>query len=189
MPRTLHVCRPQCQIEVFARFQDGREIVLDRGHNTLTYQGFDALAQVLSGNLDACVNAFFFKFDSSGAASSESPAGQDVTVDEFLSLSDPWDYVRGRLTPGALSSTDSGLYVSNQATLVPIASTGSVGELNELVMSSSSKITKAALVFAPEWSDRTQDLVYAAWAPSVPIAPPSGAAVGLRWNVGFSFPE
>lgn len=172
-------------IEIFSISPSGKTKTLLRDRNTIQFEGYDALAKIMSGSISGNISAMYFKFDSTGAAGTEAPVGRSNTSAEFRSLSSPFDFVRVQMSNGALSNTNNS-YVSNQATFTGIAHTGAKGEISSLTMSDTSVVTKAALVVAPSWSDKTQDLVYAVYAPTTPITPPTGSSIGLRWAIRFA---
>jgi len=172
-------------VEFFSIDPDGTTKVILRDSNTIQFEGYDALAKIMSGAVSGHVSAMYFKFDSTGAAGTEAPAGRASTSSEFRNLTSPFDFVRVQMSNGALSNTTNS-YVSNQSTFTGIAHTGAKGEVSSLTMSDTSVVTKAALVVAPSWSDKTQDLVYAVYAPLTPIAPPIGSSIGLRWAIRFA---
>ena len=173
------------ELEIFTLDSQGRETVLVRAGNEIQFEGFDALAAIMAGEVSSSINVMYFKFLSGGGAASESPAGRSNPSSVFRGLASPWDFVRAQMSPGARAPQNSN-YVGNQITFTGVAETGAIGEISDLVMNDSSEITMVALVVAPSWADRTQDLVYAAYAPAVPISPPTGSAVGLRWRIRFA---
>lgn len=171
--------------EVFHRLPDGRDLVVCRRKNTVTYQGMTALAKVLSGQISARINAMYFKFDSSGASGPDSVAA-DATTEDFQGVAAPYDYVRASLTQGIPGTSDNSVYVANRAVFVGLVATGTIGEINALAMLPTSVITSMALVVSPDENDRTQDFVYAVAAPAAVIVPIENSGVGMRWTTQFT---
>jgi len=174
------------EIEIFYRYPDGSEDIVEKGKNSIQYEGFDALAKIMTGEIAGSINAMYFKFNSTGTAVTEDPVGRGNNAALFQSLAAPWDIARVEMTNGVRTAQNS-LYNGNQATFVGVAETGATGAVNGLSMGTAADITMLALVVAPAWNDITQDLVYAAYAPSTVISPPVNAAVGWRWKIQFAY--
>lgn len=160
---------------------------LDGGFNSVQYEGFDALARLMAGDVSGRINAMYFQFDYNGPGVSRSPVGAEYTSEQFRNLVGDLDFLRVQLAGGSLSSTDTP-YASNRATFVGVAALGDVGEANEHVFVAGSAIELVALVIAPVWSDPSQDLVYAAYAPSSPIIAPAAGGVAMRYHIWFEEP-
>lgn len=176
-------------VEAFTIDKHGRETILGRSKNTVQYEGFDALGKLLSGETTGRINAMYFQFDDGGPGTARSVGARDVTSAQFRNLSSGLDFVRVRMGTGSTQATEAtfpGLYNSNQINFMAIASAGDIGSANALVFNAGDAIEMAALVVAPDWTDNTQDLVYAAWAPDSPITVPATGAFGLRWAVVFA---
>ena len=114
-------------------------------------------------------------------------SGRDVIAADFRALSGNRDFIRSQLMTGAMSGTASlSQYNSNQATFVGIAALGDIGAAQGLGFLAGGEVERCALALAPEWSDKSQDMVYAAWAPTTLITIPSAGGVGLRWTIVFA---
>jgi hypothetical protein len=177
------------RIEAFTIDEHGRERILLREHNTVQYEGFDALGKIMSGELSVGINGMYFQFEDGGAGTGRSVASREITAAQFLNLGAGLDFVRTRLGEGITSATEvahPGLYNSNQIVFSGIAASGDVGEANSLVFNAGDAVEMAALVVAPDWDDNTQDMVYAAWAPGAPLVVPATGGFGLRWTVIFA---
>jgi len=175
------------RVELFTFDGNNRIIQSVRAANTVQYEGYDALGQIMSGQLDASINAMYFQFERTGSGALQDVSGRDVDSADFRALTGNRDFVRSQLTPGALSGTAAySQYSSNQATFSGIAALSDVGAAQGLTMIAGSDIERCALVIAPSWSDKSQDLVYAAWAPTSLITVPASGGVGLRWTIIFA---
>lgn len=147
------------------------------------YEGFDALARILAGDVVGRINAMYFQFDYNGPGTARGPIDRTTTSADFRALSGDLDFLRVPLQIGALSASDS-LYSSNQVTLTGVANIGDVGVGDEgHTLAAGSAIELIAAVIAPDWGDKTKDLVYAAYAPDAPIIIPATGGLAFRWTL------
>lgn len=174
-------------IEFFV-FNEFRQIIKSYSFkNTVQYEGFDALGLIMSGQLNAHVNAMYFRWENTGSGVLQDVSGRDVTAADFRALSGNRDFIRVQLMPGAVSGTTLyPQYSSNQATFAGIAALGDLGAAQGLAFNAGGEVEMCALAIAPEWSDSSQDMVYAAWAPTSLITIPAAGGVGLRWTILFA---
>lgn len=152
----------------------------------IQYEGFDALGKIMSGDVDGHINAMYFMVDTSGTGVARDVSDRLMTASDFRALTGDHDFVRVPLSRGSLSAETSagGTYSSNKITFVGVLSLGAEGELGKTIQAGD-KIEAAALVIAPAWSDNTQDLLYAAWAPTAPVDMPASGGYALSWPVRF----
>lgn len=156
---------------------------LASGHNLVQYEGFDALGKIISGNINSRINGLYLQFDSSGVGTPRI-VDRTITAASFRALSSPLDFLRIPLGAGILSALDSN-YSSNVVVFNGIAPVGLTGE-NGLIFNAGAKVELFALVIMPDQNDNTQDMVYAAFAPSTPIEALSTSGVGIRWQIQFA---
>lgn len=173
------------RIELFTFDRHGRIIETYEAPNTVQYEGFDVLALIMAGRLAASVNAIYFQFENTSSGVLQDVSGRDVVASDFRALSGGRDFVRSQLAPGAMSASGVS-YGSNQATFAGIAALGDLGDAQGLNFAAGVEVERCALAIAPNWADSSQDMVYAAWAPTTLIVAPSSGGVGLRWTIIFA---
>lgn len=172
-------------VELFSVDKSGNELeILGRFANTVQLEGYDALGQIMSGNLVATINAMYFQIAPS-PGTSRSPVGTNYTHASFSGLTGSVDYVRNQITPAILSGASGA--TSNRATFVGVLSSGTAGILGNHTFANNSVIEVAALAVSPDFAnDATKDLIYAAYTPVTPIAPAAGSGIGIRWQIRFA---
>ena len=93
-------------VEMFVPLPNGKERIIQCSHNDVVYEGFDVLAEIMSGNLDARINAMYFKFHNTGAGAVEAVT-KNLTAADFQGVSSPYDYTKAELNIGNLGRSDS----------------------------------------------------------------------------------
>lgn len=155
--------------------------LLRRVKNTMTYEGADGIAAVLSGAVAGSINAMYFGFDNSGSPATIATDANSKASD-FRGLDGvDNDFVRVRLSAGVRVASSVN-YSGNRITFTGIVADGDDGEVALSLTGGTSDITHMGLVIAPDWADNTQDFLYAAYTPAAVIPVPSGGGYGFRWQ-------
>lgn len=153
------------------------------GSNLVQYEGFDALGKIVSGNLNSRINGLYLQFDSSGVGTPRT-VDRTLTAASFRALVSPLDFLRIPIGTGILSALDSN-YNSNVVIFNGIAPVGLTGH-NGKPFNPGAKVEIFALAIMPDLNDATQDMVYAAFAPTTPVKALSASGVGIRWQIQFA---
>ena len=160
------------------------------GKNALLNEASDILGKVMSGDPRYVPAAFYIEFKNGTAPARPTidPAeGRSYYAGlETLHGSTFVDYLRvPRLFLPAISSSDPTKYPCNQL-LYTIASQGAVGVCGlPFSAAANSVVYVAALVAAPVWEDRTQDLVFARFYPATALPKSAATEVNIRWPYVF----
>ena len=167
--------------------ENGREKVVCSDHNVVTYEGMDAVGLIMSGQIQAHLNGLYIGFDSSGALSTVATDVNTVAAD-FHALSSTRDVLRVRL--GTHTTDASGVnFSSNRVLVTGAADAGDEGIINgEVLVGGTAKATHFGLIVSSDWSDYSEDKLYAAYTPSSAILVPSNSGVAVRWRPYFTTP-
>ena len=163
----------------------GQRRVVERGRNTTTYEGQDALGLVMSGQISAHFNGIYFGFDDNGGASPISTSASTKATD-FHALTGNNDVARVKLGTH-VTDASSGSYNDNRVSISGTADAGLTGIINSNTLTGGvAEVTHFALIVAPDWSDYTEDKVYAVYTPASVVLVPVGSGVTMRWLPEFT---
>lgn len=157
--------------------------------NLVTFGGTEVLSRILAGQSQYKINGVYFQFSNQGSPAIPSFTRGTVAAD-MRTLTANEDYVLGTLAgqPSITTgdSTASGNpYSDNRAVFFSLA-TASVGEGGvAFTAGAGSKIISLGLVATPVSGDRTQDILYARFAPASAVDKQSGLNPGITWTTEF----
>lgn len=164
--------------------KNNKQTVITQLKNLVTYEGYDALSKIMSGNLSSRINALFIQFDYNGPGIVRSTALTDSAAD-YRALAGDLDYLRIPIGTGVLSASSVN-YTSNKALFVGSATFGMTGVVTARTFSASSAIEKIGLGIVPDWNDSTKDLLYASLAPTSVITVSTLDGIAFRWQTQFT---
>lgn len=173
------------QVEIYVVDPRGNERLVLTGKNAVTYEGMDAVGKILSGQIDAYLNYVYFGFDSNGSASVVATSVATQAAD-FHALTGDNDVVRVRTGSHVTEATDAN-YNDNRVLVSAVADADTTGIVNSKVLTGGlAEITHFGLVVAPDVSDYTEDLLFAAFTPASPVLVPANSGVAMRWRPFFT---
>lgn len=159
---------------------------VSEGHNDVTYQGAQVLAELLAGKPTFKISNFYFEFQNSGYSTS-AVARTDTAASRQAACTGASDLIRAELVAAPLVDTSASPYSNNRDTFFALT-TASVGLIQGLPFSAGagSKIVSACLVAAPGGTDYQQDLVYARYVLTTPVAVAGSGQVSGTWTTLFT---
>lgn len=143
------------------------------------------------GNKDYRINAMYVEFENTALIPSTPSYTRSEGVEyyENLSLSATKDFLRVPLIAAPVKSLASGYDNINFNQLTFLAQTAGTQGVHGKTFSDSvsSKVYGLALVAAPVWSDRTQDLIFARkyYATADQVAKQASSQIGVSWIEKF----
>lgn len=135
-------------------------------HNDVLYEWAAIVSQLLAGpnNLPYWPSTMYLEFENNGGAAVTPPTFTREDGRSYyagLGSSAHRDYLRVRVLPARIDSSDADLFPQGNRLTFLAQSEGSVGMNGKPYSSAAqSRVFGAALVASPVWSDPTQDLVF-----------------------------
>jgi hypothetical protein len=173
--------------------ENGEWIPLCEGFNQLQYGWGEIACRMFGdGNVDYKISAMYIEFENTAGTPSIPSYTRDENTDyyENLSLSATKDFIRVPLLATPAKSLKAGYTGINYNQLTFMAqTTGTAGVHGRTFANgSNSKVYGLALVAAPVWSDRTQDIIFARkyyQLSQIKLKPATGQ-VGVTWVESFN---
>lgn len=174
------VKKPNGQLTIFVRRQDGSVETVRRMTNVVVYQGADALAAMAAGKIACGINAGYFE----EGPDTYAVATPDRTRAAAYYQSLPTDGVLRRepaVSMTANTTSDADKYAANKATITAMTSQIAAG----------SYLHAVGLVCAPQWADVSEDLLFSATVLKdgegnpAPISGIANASLGFVWTITF----
>lgn len=152
------------------------------GTNLVTYQGADIVAALLAGKDEYRIARMWFEYDNGGPAS-PSPARADTAASVIAEAVATRDIVRAPLVAAPLLEPSASDYAANRGTYHAVTPTGADGEVNTLGFDSGSgsQVIALCLVASPLGTTINDDLVYARFALSSPVAVGTSGQMAATW--------
>lgn len=159
---------------------------VSEGHNDVTYEGAQVLAQLLAGKSNYKISNFYFEFQNSGY-STPPVARTDTAASRQAAATGVADLIRAELVAAPLVDTSGSPYSNNRDTFFALT-TATVGLMHGLAFSAGagSKIVSACLIAAPGGTDYQQDLLYARYVLATPVAVAGSGQVSGQWTTLFT---
>jgi hypothetical protein len=182
-------------IEVFRRFDDGREEVILEKRNLVLDTGMDLVARALGGNI--YINGMYMAYENTaGVVSPAAVTADRVAMDYQTTYSaGTLGFVRSaNIAQPSFDTSDDTLYATNQVAFVAISTSDqAVDSGSNDVTDGLSQFYGAALAFLDP-NDMENDILFAAVnfediaGAADQIEKIAGAQIGIRWTITFTQP-
>ena len=191
---------PKGRVELFQVTDDGVWIPQAQATNTVLYDwGFIAAKAIGEGDASYRVNTMYIEFENvspSSTAVAIPTFTRDAGLTYYNGLAGNQDFLRVELLGLPAISIESGYeayFGANEGNLLTFVaqSSGTAGVLGNATFSAAnnSKVFGAALVAAPVFADRTQDVVFSRtyFTPDTnQVLKQASSQIGLSWEVPFT---